>query len=458
MSRWRRAMAQGCGIAVVLLCLLGARRRAVVPVSALNPHLTVNGSASAQFVTCDGNMTITATASPLSEAVGYVWSVYRNGVFLKDYHGTSVNLSVFAAVILGTYQVRIQAYDAAAKLLADEYSNTIHVIPGAGTMASCPPDEVGNVLHLVAVSTADGAPWHTIRFDSALTWQDFRNVAFVAGKIGKVVDIDATMVNGQLHVCVVTSDGNLWHTIRYGPNLGWQSFASVKIPAGVPDTGKGFFTRVAAAEVGSELHVCVLDQDGKVWHTIRHAHSWQFFGDVLAKTGPPSDGDSHFVDVACSSVGGELHVVLVNAKGNLHHTIRHDIGWQSLGNVRDVAGPPFLQGKITAAGAGTLNGELHVCVTTEDGRLYHTIRHTSTWQFFGDVMEKTGTPPNAFFVDVACDVSAGELHVAGTTKVGTLWHTIRHEFGWDAFGNVQITRAGNPGAFEAVSVAGYHVP
>jgi hypothetical protein len=336
------------------------------------------------------------------------------------------------------------------------------------TLASaCTPPEKGKLLHVIgtAPGTAQfiyGHLWHTIRFDAAGTWQDFRDVEQAAGLQGAFVDVDAALVNGELHVVAVGADGHLWHTIR--SDTGWQPFQDVGQAVGRSPNFSGAFERVSVAAVGGTLHVCALDDGGHAWHTIRFATSWQpFFGNLSDPTGPPDDGDAFFIDVACVAVDGDLHVALVNSSGDLYHTIRFSgdnrftAKWQTyLGNVRSVAS--YLPEKFARVGAGEVNGELHLCMTTKGGNVYHTIRHTSSWQFFGDVFVATGRPPDGFFVDISCRQSGGELHVVGVTNHGQLWHTIRHEHSWDGFADIEKTNAGERGVFTSVGIAGDLVP
>ena len=95
----------------------------------------------------------------------------------------------------------------------------------------------------------------------------------------------AQLIESQPQVCVVNAQGRLWHTIRFA-NGSWQPFGDVE-----GQTGEmGDLSQATAAAVGSDLHVCVVNAQGRLWHTIRFANgSWQPFGDVEGQTGEMGD-------------------------------------------------------------------------------------------------------------------------------------------------------------------------
>jgi predicted Zn-dependent protease len=83
------------------------------------------------------------------------------------------------------------------------------------------------------------------------------------------------------------------------------------------------------------------------------------------------------------------------------------------------------------------------------GRIWHTIRFTTTWQPWGDGLARTvgGADPGIFRI-VACASIGNELHVIGLTNNGNMWHTIRFTNTWQPWGNVSDEVSGNPGPFE----------
>jgi hypothetical protein len=312
-----------------------------------------------------------------------------------------------------------------------------------------------SVLHL-AGTTADGHLWHTIRYRDS-SWQLFGDVEGPAGDIGAIRDVACATVDNELHLCAVTDDGHLWHTIRYKDGS-WQKFGDVEGPAG----DRGNFVKVDAAEayvsvdepphtkVYGELHVCGVTADGRLWHTIRYRDgSWQLFGDV---EGPAGDMGA-VRDVACATtMENQLHVAGTTTNGRLWHTIRYrDGSWQKFGDVEEQAGD---RGKFVGVDVAAIDWGLHVCGVTDDGHLWHTIRYgIGTWQLFGDVEGPAGDR-GSFASVSAGETGVGDLHVAGTTADGHLWHTIRYKDGtWQLFGDVEGP-AGDRGSFRTVSVDG----
>lgn len=434
-----------------------------VSAQSFGPSFTINGS-STSFATSSCDSLVISASGPFS-CIGHNsvhWELFLDGQLidqdLNEYYGFFGTIDDYATFAVppktGNYTIR-----KTLKVGANYDSQVIRVT----VLQACAPAEKGKLLHLLGV-TAPPFPsarnlWHTIRFDTAYTWQDFRDVEGAAYERGEFVDIDSAVVGNELQVVGVTQDGRLWHTIRRVG--GWDAFGDVSVAIGAPNEGDGRFKRVSVAEVNGVLHVAAIDSGNRLWHTIRYANSWQpFFGQIKNVAGIPSDGNAEFIDVGISGVNGALHVAAVNSMGNLHHTIRYANSWQPFfGNVRDSAQPPRIDDKkFNTVAAGEVNGELHLCMTTAGGDLYHTIRYPGIFQFFGDVKIPTQTPAARHFSDVSCRQSGGELHLAAVTETGELWHTIRHPGSWDSFGNVELANAGERGNFKAVSVVGNFIP
>ncbi|XHF22954.1 matrixin family metalloprotease [Corallococcus exercitus] len=305
--------------------------------------------------------------------------------------------------------------------------------------------EQGNLLHLAGVTT-EGRLWHTIRYlDGA--WNSFGDVEAQTGDRGFITDMDLQSIGNEVHVCAVSSDGHLWHTIRRADGT-WYPFGDVEAQTG----DRGSFRTVSATSVASELHVCGTTADGRLWHTLRRANgSWYPFGDIEGQSGDRGS----LTDVDCANVGGEVHVCAVNSDGQLWHSVRRTNGtWTPFGDVEGQAGDRGALRRVACAGSGS---ELHVCAVNSNGQLWHSMRRADgTWTPFGDVEAQTGNAGT--FVQVSVGEAGGELHVSGTTTDGRLWHAIRRGNGtWTPFGDVE-GQAGDRGRFVNVSVDGLYIP
>jgi subtilisin family serine protease len=208
---------------------------------------------------------------------------------------------------------------------------------------------------------------------------DAANPTFV-GRLGRG-RINAHRALARTHVCAINTQGRLWHTIRHA-NGGWTPFGDVEGQAG--EMGK--LRQVAAAAAGAELHVCAINSQGRLWHTIRHANGgWTPFGDVEGQAGEMGT----LRQVAAGVTAGELHVCAINSQGRLWHTIRRaNGGWTPFGDVEGQAGE---MGTLREVAAGVTAGELHVCAINSQGRLWHTVRRANGgWTPFGDVEGQAG--------------------------------------------------------------------
>jgi hypothetical protein len=162
---------------------------------------------------------------------------------------------------------------------------------------TCPPD-APNILRMhVCALTDDGGMWHTIRENNAAWQAAFGDVKGQSGNPGHFTAVGCAAVRGELQVCALTNDGGMWHTIRYN-DIWWQpAFGDVKGQSGNP----GHFTAVACAGTSMGLNVSALTDDGGIWHTIRYNDvAWQsYFGDVTKESGSPG----FLVAVGCGGVG-----------------------------------------------------------------------------------------------------------------------------------------------------------
>ncbi|MET0552838.1 MAG: metallophosphoesterase [Vicinamibacteria bacterium] len=325
---------------------------------------------------------------------------------------------------------------------AVEGANTQHVVYRG-------PDgqvhEIRWALHQVleVMGVADeGRLWRTTRRANG-TWDAFTDLEAYAGERGRFKSLACAEGREGLQVCGVTEAGDIWHTLRMRSGS-WHGFGDVKTVAGAHP---GPFDAVSCAEDDGALHVCGLSRDGGIWHATRRAAGWQGFGDVRTVAGAHP---GPFASVSCAVVDRALHLCGVTRAGLLWHCVRlADGSWIGFGDVTSQAGRH--PGRFTTVGcAAGSGGELHVCGTTEDGGLWHTIRRSDRWEGFGDVKGQAGD--RGRLTSVACMGAGTELHVCATTADGGLWHTIRRERSWEGFGDVK-GEAGQVGPVRAVAGA-----
>jgi hypothetical protein len=245
-------------------------------------------------------------------------------------------------------------------------------------------------------------------------------------------------VNNQLNILATDLPGNLYHAICSGDTTNnWESL----MYCGNKDLGS--IVSVACANLGGELHVLALNKAGgyniKIWHTIHQGDKWLPFGDVINAAG--YNYIEALTSIACANVNNELHVLAIDDRTNVWHTIRHTNGqWKEFSDIIVETGN---KGVLTSIACANVNNELHVLATedlifSQNGcELWHTIRHTDGhWDLWENVIAYTGI--KGVLKSVACTNVNGELHVLVTDNGGNLWHTIHHTNNqWDAFEDVK---------------------
>lgn len=194
------------------------------------------------------------------------------------------------------------------------------------TFARVAAARVGTELHVCGVSSGAFGPGillHGIRpnehdVDPGVedrAWSGpWQNVGRLAGVAGPVVDVacagvaDPTTGREDLHVCVITNDGRLWHAVRNSETMDWTQFADAGLAAG----NRGHFRRVDCTSLASQLHlvaVTSVQDGGKALYTIRNGvGAWRGFEDVIdaATTGnglPNRGQQPHNVSVAFCNGG-----------------------------------------------------------------------------------------------------------------------------------------------------------
>jgi hypothetical protein len=176
----------------------------------------------------------------------------------------------------------------------------------------------------------------------------------------------------------------LWHTIRHA-NGGWDPEGNVKGQIGDPGD---VIALAATSAATAEAQFMLGTQDGRLWHTIRHANGgWDHEGDVKGQIG---DVGQVVAVAATSAAAGEVQFMLAAQDGRLWHTIRHASGgWDRAGDLKGQIGDP---GHVIAvAGTSAATGEARFMLATQDGHLWHTIRHANgSWDHEGDVKGQIG--------------------------------------------------------------------
>ena len=255
------------------------------------------------------------------------------------------------------------------------------------------------------LSSGSGRLWHSIYRDLVNTWTQFLDVEAEAGERGRFVDVSCADGDG-LHVCAITDDGRLWHSIRQGDP--WSQFADVEGEAGE----RGRFVKVSCAyednpnilPEAQRLHVCAITADGRLWYSSRQGDPWRRFLDVETKSGERG----RFVDVSCA-LGHGLHICAITDDGRLWHAIRFGTPWTQF---RDVEGETGERGRFVNVACGnSANDRLHVYAITDDGRLWYSLRRGDPWRRFRDVEAAAGE--RGVFIKVAC--SQNGTHVCGIT-------------------------------------------
>lgn len=203
--------------------------------------------------------------------------------------------------------------------------------------------------------------------------------------VGAWVRTSATRLGPQIRGCYVSNDGRaflaflrplsfagwsvgdieLWNT---EPGPAPLSDPSVPRTPGAGRVGPFSDISCAGAEDGltpnaapTELHVCAVTRDGRIWHSIFNGSTWTPFGNVQHQTSNNGPANA----VACAIQGRQLHLVAVVRRSGawfVEHTIRAPSGawraWDSLMFASD--GSPWTSGSSEAildVAAGFCNAE-----------------------------------------------------------------------------------------------------
>ena len=218
--------------------------------------------------------------------IGRGWGTY------KDVAVTRNNLQLCALALTKPKEQRI-LYTTRGNRTWDSFQDVNRTqlagFPGSFSSISCEIGKLGE-LHVCGI-TDDGKLWYTNHFFDP-PWLPFTNVSAITKNAPKALkDVSIAEVSGTLHV-FVQAGGNLWHTTRSTDPPYWQStFDDIKQQASNPGTFDAISCTAIGTDHSSELHVCGLTNDGKLWHTFLSSAStspkWQPFEDLTAIIGNP---------------------------------------------------------------------------------------------------------------------------------------------------------------------------
>ena len=133
------------------------------------------------------------------------------------------------------------------------------------------------------------------RHAAALRWLNYIFDPTAADDVvERLTAVSAAVDGGRLDVCAAAHDGHLWRLTRWSDGAWRGVYDDVEAHAGDP----GRFIGVACAMAAGSLHICGVTPDGRLWHTVRAPdRSWQrFFGDVQNAAG--DIGEARAVGVA----------------------------------------------------------------------------------------------------------------------------------------------------------------
>jgi hypothetical protein len=222
---------------------------------------------------------------------------------------------------------------------------------------------------------------HSVRYFDG-TWNSRASVPVGGGAMAPPFRIGVAHVGGVFHLLRLV-DGRVEHASQH-PDGTWSVFANPPMP--------GLYADIAASVVGTDLRVVGISADGTtVTRTDRHSDgTWSpAVGTGFGTDSPPSRA----LEVEAAQVGDDLHVVVLDDQGDVYHSIMHEnLAWDLFRDIDPAAGD---SGEVYSIGATASQGTLHVAVGNHavdpgrDDRVLHTIRYPDrSWQRYGDVKDQ----------------------------------------------------------------------
>jgi hypothetical protein len=249
-------------------------------------------------VTGDGRLWYT-----VREAGGdHRWRPFPDKPLNPEGRGPFLQAAVTAARQANRVEVVVAGVTAAGRLWvttrksATEFNSLTQVPAPAGgnpafravALAAVTGQQVNT--HLAAVSS-DGHIWHTVgRPGQWPSLQDVEAKLGAAGdKPGDLTDVDCSE---NLDLAAVSGNGHVWYATR-NPDTSWEDFHDPEA-----DRHVGAFLRIGVARLQSGLHLCGVTADGRLWHTLGPGPG-AVFRDVKNVISPPREVGS-FQALGCA--------------------------------------------------------------------------------------------------------------------------------------------------------------
>jgi hypothetical protein len=249
-------------------------------------------------VTGDGRLWYTVREA------GGDWKRFPGKPLNPEGRGPFLQAAVTAARQANRVEVVVAGVTAAGRLWvttrksATEFNPLTQVLAPAGgnpafravALAAVPGQQVNT--HLAAVSS-DGHIWHTVGRPGQ--WPGLQDVEAKLGAAGDepgdLTDVDCS---DDLELAAVSGNGHVWHATRK-PDTSWEKFHDPEA-----DRHVGAFLRIGVARLQSGLHLCGVTADGRLWHTLGPGPG-AVFRDIKAVIKPPPEvGVGSFQALGCA--------------------------------------------------------------------------------------------------------------------------------------------------------------